>query len=285
MRVIVLDKMDPALFSVEHWQRALQILRSGKAVPQGEPSVAAWKLNLQSMEDELSKISVACLCCDAPAVPAEWSEVQLAWLAKPGKSPCVPENLRSVGLMSADSKAFVLVLRGHVEGCVRSLLFDTPQYSYRPGMDTNNAILRAVCHCRAVRQLQRQAIRNRTSRIMGALPPELHGGLLISLDMCKAFDSVPHKELFMAMLEANVEENMARLIMQVHLQTICRVRHAGQEGSCGMSRGLRQGCPIAPILCAAWSGRMWRKLMSKLGTRWCSTRLSMFADVLTLVTM
>ena len=180
--------------------------------------------------------------------------------------------------MSADSKAFLLVLRGHVEGCVRSSLFDTPQYSYRPGMDTNNAILRAVCHCRAVRQLPRQAIRNRTSRIMGALPPELHGGLLISLDMYKAFDSVPRKELFMAMLEANVEGNMARLIMQVHLQTIRRVRHAGQEGSCGMSRGLRQGCPIAPILYAAWSGRMCRKLMSKLGTRWCSTRLSMFAD-------
>ena len=109
-------------------------------------------------------------------------------------------------------------------------------------------------------------MRNHTARILGAIPLELQGGLLISLDMSKAFDSVPqpHKELFLAMLEAGVEMNMARLILQVHVQTICRVRHAGHEGSCRMSRGLRQGCPIAPILYAAWSGRICRILMSKL---------------------
>ena len=45
-----------------------------------------------------------------------------------------------------------------------------------------------------------------------------------------------------------------------------------------MSRGLRQGCPIAPILYAAWSGRICRILMSKLGPTWCSSHLSMFAD-------
>ena len=113
---------------------------------------------------------------------------------------------------------------------------------------------------------------------MGTLPPELQGGLLVSLDMSKAFDSVPHQELFLAMREANVEENIARLVMQVHMQTVCWVRHAGHEGSFGMSRGLHQGCPVAPILYAAWSSRMCRQLRGRLGDRWCSSRLSMFAD-------
>ena len=245
---VPLERFDPELFSVDRWQRALLLLRSGKAVPQGEPAIASWKLDAQGASATLSKISVACLCCDAPAIPVEWSEIQLAWLAKPGKFPCVPRNLRSVGLMSADSKAFLLVLRGHVESRIRSSLYDVPQYSYRPGMDTHNAILRAVSHCKAVRALQKQAVQNHTARVMGAVLPELQGGLLVSLDMSKAFDSVPHKEIFLAMLEAGVEMNMARLILQVHVQTICRVRHAGHEGSCGKSRGLRQGCPIAPIL-------------------------------------
>ena len=211
---IVLERLGPELFSVDRWQRALLLLRSGKAVPQGEPAIESWKLGLQRAAEALSQISIVCLCCDDPIIPVEWSEIQLAWLAKPGKSPCVPKNLRSVGLMSADSKAFLLVLRGHVEGSIRKSLYDIPQYSYRPGMDTRNAILRAVSHCKAVRSLQKQAVQNHTARVLGAIPPELQGGLLVSLDVSKAFDSVPHKELFLAMLEAGVESSMARLILR-----------------------------------------------------------------------
>ena len=250
---IVLERLGPELFSVDRWQRALLLLRSGKTVPQGEPAIESWKLGLQRAAEALSQISIVCLCCDDPIIPVEWSEIQLAWLAKPGKSPCVPKNLRSVGLMSADSKAFLLVLRGHVEGSIRKSLYDIPQYSYRPGMDTHNAILRAVSHCKAVRSLQKQAVQNHTARVLGAIPPELQGGLLVSLDMSKAFDSVPHKELFLAMLEAGVESSMVRLILQVHVQTICRVRHAGHEGSCGMSRGLRPGqAESVASSCPSW---------------------------------
>ena len=273
-----LQPLRPHLLSAELWHAALRALRSGKAVPQGEPSIELWKDNLQTAAQELSKISIECLCCESPEIPAEWSYVQLAWLAKPGKSPCTPKNLRSVGLLSADSKAFLLVLRGHMEGPIRRALSDAPQYAYRPGLDTNNAILRAISHCKAVRQLLKQAVRNHTSRVMGALPPELQGGLLVSLDMSKAFDSVPHQELFLAMRESNVEESIARLVMQVHIQTVCWVRHAGHEGSCGMSRGLRQGCPIAPILYVAWSSRMCRQLRRRLGDSWRGSHLSMFAD-------
>ena len=152
MEAVSLQPLNPDLLSVEMWRNALCALRSGKAVPQGEPRIEVWKDNLQAAAEELSKISIGCLCCESPAIPAEWSRVQLAWLAKPGKSPCVPKNLGSVGLLSADSKAFLLVLRGHVEGPIKRALFDTPQYAYRPGLDTNNAILRAISHCKAVRQ-------------------------------------------------------------------------------------------------------------------------------------
>ena len=261
---MTLQPLSPHLLSVELWHAALRALRSGKAVPQGEPSIELFKDNISTAARELSKISIECLCSDSPKIPTEWSCVQLAWLAKPGKSPCAPKNLRSVGLLSADSKAFLLVLRGHMEGPIRRALSDAPQYAYRPGLDTNNAILRAISHCKAVRMLLKQAVRNHTARVMGELPPELQGGLLVSLDMSKAFDSVPHQELFLAMRESNVEENIARLVMQVHIQTVCWVRHAGQEGSCGMSRGLRQGCPIAPILYAAWSSRLCKQLRGRV---------------------
>ncbi|OLQ10220.1 hypothetical protein AK812_SmicGene6118 [Symbiodinium microadriaticum] len=60
---------------------------------------------------KLSQVAIDALCCSDPKVPIEWSTVQLAWLAKAGKTPSRPQNLRSIGLMSVDSKAFLIVLR------------------------------------------------------------------------------------------------------------------------------------------------------------------------------
>ena len=94
---MTLQPLSPHLLSEELWHAALRALRSGKAVPQGEPSIELWKDNISTAARELSKISIECLCSDSPTIPTEWSCVQLAWLAKPGKSPCTPKNLRSVG--------------------------------------------------------------------------------------------------------------------------------------------------------------------------------------------
>ena len=264
--------------SVDRWYRALRMVRSGKAVPQGEPAIQAWKDNLWLHAERLSQISISCLCGDAPFVPCDWTRVQIAWLPKPGKAPCAPKSLRTIGLMPADSKAFLLVLREQIRETILQSLYEVPQYAYRPHMDTNDAILRATYHCNAIRGLLQSTVRNNTARLMGASTPELCGGLLVSLDLAKAFDSVPHQELYFSLLDCGVEYSVAQVLMQVHIQTQCEIVHSKHGRCVGMSRGLRQGCPVAPIMYAAWTRRFSLQLNAAFGEFWSHRHLSIFAD-------
>ena len=106
-----LKPLPAELFSPDAWACALRKLRSGKAVPNGEPSVQAWKDAAETAAVQLSMVSRQALCSEDPHVPDDWTRVQLAWLAKAGKTPNSPEHLRSIGLMPADAKAFLLILR------------------------------------------------------------------------------------------------------------------------------------------------------------------------------
>ena len=204
----------------------------------------------QCFSERLSEISKLALCTSRPHVPVGWCSVQLAWLPKPPKPPTQPKHLRSVGLTPGDSKAFLLVLKEQLSESVYAALGDTPQFAYRKGMDTSNAILRAARHCNGVRTALQQNRQDHTSRVAGAPKCRLAGGMAVSLDLAKAFDSVPRIEIQRSLEELQIDDRLIAVVMRVHTQTQCRIRQAGREAVTIMTRGLRQGCPLAPVLYA-----------------------------------
>eukprot|EP00439_Symbiodinium_sp_Y106_P078677 s150_g17.t1 len=277
----VLQPLPRIMFQPSAWCEAISSMRSGKAVPNGEPPVQAWKEDIGQAAQRLACIAQEALCGRDLRVPPEWTWVQLAWLAKAGKSPNCPENLRSIGLMPADAKAFLIILREAIAPIVRASLQSTPQYAYRQGTSTADPLLRATLHCAAVRDLLKQHQRDHTTKLLGAADVPLIGGLMLSLDLRKAFDAVPHPEILSSLLEAGVDESLAVLLTSVHAQTRCVILHGGSAETTLMSRGLRQGCPVAPIIFAAWTARLHRKIrdaLGVLGRRLRSDCYSMFAD-------
>ncbi|CAE7865787.1 unnamed protein product, partial [Symbiodinium necroappetens] len=237
--------LPPDLFTPNAWKCALRSLRSGKAVPAGQPSIDTWKQDLDAAALELSRISKEALCAEGPYLPLEWTEMQFAWLPKAGKTPSSPANLRSIGLMAADTKGLLVILREAAKPAVLRYMFDSPQYAYR---------------------------------ILGFGNVAFVGGMMLSIDLRKAFDSVSHAELYGALLDAAVPQEVASVLIQIHVQTQCVVMHGGASESNGMSRGLRQGCPVSPILFAAWSVRtleLFRAALREGSDRDCYT---MFAD-------
>ena len=270
--------LSPELFTPSAWKAALRSLRTGKAVPAGQPAIAAWKQDVDAAALELSRISREALCSESPYVPTEWSDMQFAWLPKVGKSPCTPANLRSIGLMAADTKGLLVILREAVKPPILRYMIAAPQYAYRPGASTADALLRASYHCSSVRALLSRHQQDHTSRMLGLSDVVLVGGMMLSVDLRKAFDSISHTELYLSLLAASVPQDLASVLMQIHVQTSCAVLHGGTSEFSSMSRGLRQGCPVAPILFAAWSVRMLHLLRGELPEGADGNSYTMFAD-------
>ncbi|OLP94348.1 hypothetical protein AK812_SmicGene23634 [Symbiodinium microadriaticum] len=129
------------------------------------------------------------LCRDTPQIPGEWTEVQLAWLAKPGKCPSKPSNLRTVGLMAGDTKMFMTVLKEAVQAEITKGLWDIPQFAYRKLASTTDALLRGSLHCIHVRALAGQ----------------------VNTD---AFDCMPFGVMYESLREVNFDKSMAVLLLR-----------------------------------------------------------------------
>ena len=65
-----------------------------------------------------------------------------------------------------------------------------PQYAYRKGASTADALMRAAGHCSSVRKLLQRHRSDHTAKILGDANIPLVGGLMCGIDLQKAFDAV-----------------------------------------------------------------------------------------------
>ena len=65
-----------------------------------------------------------------------------------------------------------------------------PQYAYRKGASTSDALMRAAGHCSSVRKLLQRHRSDHTAKILGEATVPLVGGLMCGIDLQKAFDAV-----------------------------------------------------------------------------------------------
>ena len=137
---------DPEWFAEEHWVWALSKIKARKAVPQNAAQIASWKQNSSLLAAPLAKIAINALSNENAQLPSGWSEVHLAWLPKPGQAPTGPEQLRTIGLMGADSKAFLMILKAKDVLWIQSALNSIPQYAYRSLASTSDPLLRGSRH-------------------------------------------------------------------------------------------------------------------------------------------
>ncbi|CAE7936262.1 unnamed protein product, partial [Symbiodinium necroappetens] len=85
-------------------------------------------------------------------------------------------------------------------------------------------------------------------------------GCQLSLDISCAYDHVPRWALESALREAQVPESLTQLVLLIHHQATIRIRHFDQETYIKLRRGLRQGCGLASLLWALYSGWLLRRM-------------------------
>ena len=132
------------------------------------------------------------------ALHPRWHEVQVCTLPKV-HTVKLPKQVRPISILHPCNKVMASLLAARVLPKVAAFLESVPQWAYLPGRSTADA-LEAVCsHLQAVRLLVQSKSTTLVQRHRGAQPTKLAGGVSISLDIHKAFDSLSHALLAEAM--------------------------------------------------------------------------------------
>ena len=157
----------------------------------------------------------------------------------------------------------------------RQYLQDLPQHAYLPYRSTSSAVSKALSHCYQIRcLLQSQNINIHNSRERHK-KRELVGGLVLSVDLSRAFDSLPFWLLSQALQQAAVPLPLRELILAFHAR-VCF--HVADSVAVRAGQGIRQGCPLAPQLWAIASGCVMRMIQARTAEAFVRDCLTLYAD-------
>ena len=157
-----------------------------------------------------------------------------------------------------------------------------PQLAYLPGRGCFEAIRIVVTRCENVRTLLRNNRYPVHRKASGLAVPAVHGGIMISLDMTKAFDMVPRHLLFDGLQHCGVSDSVQNTLKSIYQHTTFSFTHRGIHRCFPTKRGIRQGCKAAPILWSCFAGLLLGKISDALTWDWMITHILMYADDITL---
>ncbi|CAE7403450.1 pol [Symbiodinium sp. CCMP2592] len=212
-----------------------------------------------------------------PYIPQPFKDAWLVMLTKPGKVCRGPADMRPIGLSHPVGKALLRALREKVQPWATEYMAYTPQWGYLRGREASDAMARAFGHCSAVRALCQSQTQNINHKRAGHQRQELVGGLAVALDIAKAFDSVPHAEINLAMQAAQIPPELRQLVLLWITGAQYHLKGEGGNLTVDVGRGVRQGCVLSPLLYIMVVARLHSQLRSAFGDE-ADQILDYFAD-------
>uniref|UniRef100_A0A8C6KR66 Reverse transcriptase domain-containing protein n=1 Tax=Nothobranchius furzeri TaxID=105023 RepID=A0A8C6KR66_NOTFU len=184
---------------------------------------------------------LTCLCniaWSSGAVPVEWQTGVVVPIFKKGDLR-VCSNYRGITLLSLPGKVYSKVLERRVRSIVESQI-EEKQCGFRPGRGT-------------VDQLYTLA------RVREGAWEFAQSINMCFVDLEKAYDRVPRGTLWGTLQEYGVGGFLLRVIQSLYQRSVSLVRIAGSMSDLFLVRvGLRQGCPLSPVLFITFMHRISR---------------------------
>ena len=258
--------------------RAIQDVPRRKAVPNGHPPSASWRLCADLISPWLVTNLQNLWNTSAIKVPRCWTDVDLALVPKPEKSGRSPKDYRPIGLACPlGKKVLGQLVQPHVPGILQHIK-RFPQFAYQTGRSQFDALRRVFAHCAAVRHQLQQHTRNLHHRYQGHKPVPLFGALMLTVDLTQAFDRMPRSRLYEGMCRLELPQDLIHVLMAWHADIHYTIRHADSHRTFSSSQGIRQGCSVAPLLWLIFSHEVSCALSLKIGTDTLLRILTIFAD-------
>ena len=161
---------------------------------------------------------------------------------------------------------------------VRPWLLGKPQFAYCEGRALDEAVARVFQHCRHIRQRLNTGADSVHARRAGLPSTRCLGGLMVSLDLSRAFDTVTRRALSLALEAAGVTSELRELVLDLHEQCRYSVRRGCAEGSFSMECGVRQGCVLSPLLYSIFTCWWFEQLADQTSRSWAYEFVTMYAD-------
>lgn len=183
----------------------------------------------------LCKIALA-----SDIVPACWSSSLIVTIFKKG-DPTRVDNYRGISLMQTILKVVCTVAARRISAAFERFgLFAKEQAGFRSKEE-------CMGQCVALYEVARRRL-NGIGKVAGSRVSAPTYALF--LDQKKAYDMVPHEALFRKLELKGVRGSTLRFIKALYHSSTCSVRNNDGSGSeqFPLLRGLRQGCPLSPVL-------------------------------------
>lgn len=206
------------------------------------------------------------------------TDCSLTLLPKPNKNSRLPSDLRPLGLQDPASKVLAGLIKTRLMDQVRPWLLGKPQFAYCEGRAVDEAVARVFQHCRHIRQRLNTGADSVHARRAGLPSTRCLGGLMVSLDLSRAFDTVTRRALSLALEAAGVTSELRELVLDLHEQCRYSVRHGCAEGSFSMECGVRQGCALSPLLYSIFTCWWFEQLADQTSRSWAYEFVTMYAD-------
>ena len=183
----------------------------------------------------------------------------------------IQKALRPICLQHPVNKAFAGIQCQLILAQTFPTLRQLPLYAYLPSRGTRDCLLIVASHCRQVRDTCSQFRSSPNA-------PGMQGGLQISLDMEKAFDTVARSKVLQALDPYHFDVDVLRLIhswLAPHKYCIPFKQLIGHVTAC---RGIKQGSKDALLLWTLMMSAILLDLKARFSLAWLRDRVVVYAD-------
>ena len=199
-------------------------------------------------------------------------------MPKPHKTPTKAENLRPLALAEPVGKCVLGVISGKLMQMMLPALVPWPQYAYLPGRSTLDALRRVTCHCQNVKALLETNRCRVHLESQGRPISTCYGGVVIFLDLARAFDMLTRARLFKALNNLQVPSDFQAILQAWHINTDYVVMHHEYTQHVRTERGIRQGCGAAPLLWTLFTVDLLQQLAQLTDMQWVQSVITLYAD-------
>ena len=241
------------------------------------PSIL-WRSNASAFAEVIHELVPHWLRHSAENTAKLWGQGVLHFLCKPKKKCDHPDSLRPIALLEPTGKVLMGLIAQHLSEELCDRLNGLPQFAYQRERGCSDAIGRIfdfidhVMHGISQRRYQHHEPDMNLPR--GAV----WGGLIVSLDLTKAFDSVSRPKLFQVLRNFDINPVIIRLLEFVYNSTSYQFTFGEHTHNVRTHKGIRQGCKAAPCLWLAYLSGLMYELTERTGWTWLQACNTIFAD-------